>query len=175
MHSVVSLQWHPVCRVRACQGMSILCVVDLFIVFFHLLRVWAELSLPTHALGCIQRALKDKNTGELSNMNALVAGGVGGCCGQLSRHNLVTFSFFSSHPFVLDMLDGLTASSMTYPLDVIKTRLTVQHVEGKVGAIDMGRQIYRIEGVRGLYRGLVTTVIGIFPFAGMTFMAYNVR
>ena len=31
------------------------------------------------------------------------------------------------------------------------------------------------EGVRALYRGLIPTLMGVFPFAGLTFMGYDVR
>lgn len=49
------------------------------------------------------------------------------------------------------------------------------HITAKATPAAMAKEIYRTEGFRGLYRGIVSTVIGIFPFAGCTFMAYEVR
>ena len=46
----------------------------------------------------------------------------------------------------LDITDALrlfAASACTYPLDVIKTRLTVQHMSGKMTARDMAKHVWR--------------------------------
>lgn len=75
-------------------------------------------------------------------------------------------------------MGGIAASVSTYPLDMVKTRLTIQKEHGgaKVyeGIVDCMVKVARQEGVGALYKGLLTTVIGVVPFAGGTFMAYEV-
>lgn len=72
---------------------------------------------------------------------------------------------------------GIIATVITYPLDMLKTRLTTNHVDkGKAhykGIADAVKTIAREEGALALYKGLWTSVLGVIPFAGSTFMAYN--
>lgn len=72
---------------------------------------------------------------------------------------------------------GIVATVAVYPLDLVKTRLTVQH-EGHAekaynGVVDCMAKIYKSEGVRGWYKGAYTSVIGVIPFEGGTFMFYE--
>ena len=107
--------------------------------------------------------------GRLSSLNALIAGSIA----------------------------GLSATTITYPFDMIKTRLTTQHVDpSKRVYRDIRhafRVIYQEEGVLAYYRGMSATVLGkiklvkilcnldiivimflgIVPFSGATFMAYE--
>lgn len=64
------------------------------------------------------------------------------------------------------------------PLDVVKTRLQGQvHAEGmKVkyrGTVHTLRRICRDEGMRGLYRGLSPTLMGMIPTWATYFTSYN--
>lgn len=72
---------------------------------------------------------------------------------------------------------GIIATVITYPLDMLKTRLTTNHVQkGRAhykGILDAVKTIAREEGTLALYKGLWTSVLGVIPFAGGTFMAYN--
>jgi solute carrier family 25 protein 43 len=72
---------------------------------------------------------------------------------------------------------GLVATVVTYPLDMLKTRLTTNHVhKGRAhykGILDAVKTISREEGSLALYKGLWTSLLGVIPFAGGTFMAYN--
>lgn len=58
-------------------------------------------------------------------------------------------------------LTGMTASFLTYPLDLIRTLMSVQ-VDGASGKkpsiIGTGSDIYKNSGVRGLYKGLPATL-----------------
>jgi len=65
----------------------------------------------------------------------------------------------------------------TYPLDLFKTRLTVQK-EGSGpktynGIIDCMAKTAREEGFTGLYKGMLPSIVGAIPFEGGTFMAYE--
>lgn len=78
---------------------------------------------------------------------------------------------------------GVAAVITTYPLDLIKTRLTVQKegktADGKVlkktynGIWDCFRKVYRDEGFTALYKGMGTTIVGVIPFEGVQFWFYN--
>lgn len=56
---------------------------------------------------------------------------------------------------------GIIASICTYPLDIVKTLLTLQ-TEGSRGLFGETMHIVNREGVRGLYRGLNVTLIVSF-------------
>jgi len=93
-------------------------------------------------------AMSDAN-GQLGSLNALVAGSLG----------------------------GISATVLTYPTDMAKTRLTVGHADKEKakykGMIDCFRVIAREEGFFAFYKGMSTSIIGVIPFAGGTFMAYD--
>ena len=69
---------------------------------------------------------------------------------------------------------GCIACTLTYPLDLIRTRLaaqtTVKHYNGIADAL---MKILRDEGARGLYRGLKPTLIGVGPNLALNFTAYE--
>jgi len=73
---------------------------------------------------------------------------------------------------------GICATVVTYPTDMVKTRLTVAHSDKSKskykGVIDCFRVVYREEGMMAFYKGLSTSIIGVIPFAGGTFMSYEV-
>ena len=58
-------------------------------------------------------------------------------------------------------LTGMTASFLTYPLDLIRTVMSVK-VDGaadvKPGIISTGKQIVAADGLTGLYKGLPATL-----------------
>lgn len=70
---------------------------------------------------------------------------------------------------------GITSVTVTYPLDIVRTRLSIQsasfadlgkHEQGKLpGMFTTLVLIYRNEGgVVALYRGIVPTVAGVAPY-----------
>ena len=78
--------------------------------------------------------------------------------------------------FVAGSLAGIVSVTATFPLDTIRARLAFQ-VSGETqyrGIIHAGTVIFRQEGgVAGLYRGLVPTLIGIIPYAGLSFYCFE--
>ncbi|XP_066286729.1 solute carrier family 25 member 43-like [Branchiostoma lanceolatum] len=74
-------------------------------------------------------------------------------------------------------LGGITATCIMYPTDMVKTRLTAQHAKRSKahyrGIFHAFRVVYRTEGITAFFRGMSTSVIGVIPFAGGTFMAYE--
>jgi solute carrier family 25 phosphate transporter 23/24/25/41 len=73
-------------------------------------------------------------------------------------------------------IGGILAATITYPLDMARARLTVQHrgpVERYRGILQCLREIKNREGVRALYRGLLPSNLGIFPYVGINFAVYE--
>jgi solute carrier family 25 phosphate transporter 23/24/25/41 len=69
-------------------------------------------------------------------------------------------------------LTGITASTMTYPLDLVRTVLSV-NTESKLGMVECGKNIYKQGGVLGLYKGWVPTMIGITPYIGINMATFD--
>ncbi|XP_019193573.1 PREDICTED: probable mitochondrial adenine nucleotide transporter BTL1 [Ipomoea nil] len=72
-------------------------------------------------------------------------------------------------------LSGLTASTISYPLEVARKRLMVGALQGKcppnmVAALS---EIVRVEGVSGLYRGWGASSLKVMPASGITWMFYE--
>ena len=74
-------------------------------------------------------------------------------------------------PKCLNGSPGLSSVMCTYPLDMIRSRLAFQ-VKGEVvytGILHTIQSIVLLEGgARGLYQGIVPTVLGMAPYAGIT-------
>ncbi|KAG9304532.1 hypothetical protein G9A89_020096, partial [Geosiphon pyriformis] len=80
-------------------------------------------------------------------------------------------------------LAGITSVSCTYPLDIVRTRLSVQSAslgcvgsQNKLPGIWMTMKIiYKTEGgIRALYRGLSPTLMGVAPYVALNFHSYEV-
>jgi solute carrier family 25 phosphate transporter 23/24/25/41 len=70
---------------------------------------------------------------------------------------------------------GVTSVVVTYPLDLVRTRLSVQsdHNKKYAGIANAFRTIVQTEGVIALYKGINPTVMGIAPYVGFNFMCYE--
>ncbi|KAK9077712.1 hypothetical protein SSX86_006049 [Deinandra increscens subsp. villosa] len=79
---------------------------------------------------------------------------------------------------------GGTAILCTYPLDLARTKLAHEVVDAKAslgngpgnrksGIKSVIGSVYRENGMRGLYRGIGPTLMGILPYAGMRFCVYE--
>lgn len=67
---------------------------------------------------------------------------------------------------------GMIASSMVYPIEVVKTMLTMY--PGKYAGIGAAfRGVINEVGPKGLYAGLTPTLIAMFPYVGVEFMIYE--
>jgi solute carrier family 25 thiamine pyrophosphate transporter 19 len=71
--------------------------------------------------------------------------------------------------FVAGACAGFTATTLTYPFDTLRTRFAAQsgqHYRSLLGAV---KDIVATEGVRGLYKGLVPSLVSIVPQMGLVF------
>ncbi|KAE9374380.1 mitochondrial carrier [Stipitochalara longipes BDJ] len=72
----------------------------------------------------------------------------------------------------------VVAGSVTYPYQVIRSRLQTYHSEARFGKGIRGvaSKIWKEEGWRGFYRGLGTNIVRVLPATWVTFLVYeNVR
>ncbi|KAM0287407.1 hypothetical protein ACHAQH_000357 [Verticillium albo-atrum] len=69
----------------------------------------------------------------------------------------------------------LTAGAVTYPYQVLRSRLQNYDADERFGkgVTGVARQLWREEGVRGFYRGLVPGVVRVMPATWVTFLVYE--
>ncbi|XP_061341038.1 adenine nucleotide transporter BT1, chloroplastic/mitochondrial-like [Gastrolobium bilobum] len=67
---------------------------------------------------------------------------------------------------------GVSSTICTYPLELLKTRLTIQR-DVYDGLLDAFLKIIREEGPAELYRGLAPSLIGVIPYAATNYFAYD--
>ncbi|ANB14489.1 hypothetical protein AWJ20_2082 [Sugiyamaella lignohabitans] len=85
-------------------------------------------------------------------------------------------------------LAGITSVVATYPLDIVRTRLSIQtaslkplkvsgsqvHAQKPLGMWSVMSDMYKTEGgFRALYRGLIPTTMGVAPYVGLNFAVYE--
>ncbi|PKA52188.1 Mitochondrial adenine nucleotide transporter ADNT1 [Apostasia shenzhenica] len=72
-------------------------------------------------------------------------------------------------------LAGAVAQTAIYPLDLVKTRLQTYACKGGIvpKLRTLSRDIWVQEGPRAFYRGLVPSLLGIIPYAGIDLAAYE--
>ncbi|XP_020088507.1 calcium-binding mitochondrial carrier protein SCaMC-2-B-like [Ananas comosus] len=72
-------------------------------------------------------------------------------------------------------LSGAVAQTAIYPIDLVKTRLQTYVCEGgKVPNLGtLSRDIWVQEGPRAFYRGLIPSLLGIIPYAGIDLAVYE--
>ena len=76
-------------------------------------------------------------------------------------------------------LAGIAASTLTYPLDFIRTMLSIQTHSKYSGMWDAGKQVYHSKGFFALYKGLFTSLLvlftqGITPFIGTKMATFDI-
>ncbi|CAI5527214.1 unnamed protein product [Closterium sp. Naga37s-1] len=67
---------------------------------------------------------------------------------------------------------GIASCLLTYPLELVKTRLTV-NPDMYRGVLHAFHRIITEQGVGELYRGVAPSVVGMIPYAGANFYAYD--
>ncbi|XP_046996516.1 mitochondrial coenzyme A transporter SLC25A42 [Schistocerca americana] len=70
-------------------------------------------------------------------------------------------------------LAGVTSQSLTYPLDLARARMAVTHKEQYRTLRQVFVKIWTEEGPRTFYRGYVPTIMGVIPYAGVSFFTYD--
>jgi len=75
---------------------------------------------------------------------------------------------------------GLTSTFLTYPLDVVRVRLSLQGSSSHEmaaprykGILHGFTKIHAEEGIRGLYKGLGTAIMSVAPWVSISFASYE--
>jgi len=70
---------------------------------------------------------------------------------------------------------GFTSLTFTYPLEVIRTRLTIQSRQNPeyTGITNAYTKIVQTEGIRGLFKGYTMSCMGFIPYLTINFYTFN--
>ncbi|GMS85866.1 hypothetical protein PENTCL1PPCAC_8041, partial [Pristionchus entomophagus] len=71
--------------------------------------------------------------------------------------------------FLAGSLAGLVATSLVYPLDTAKARLSISNKSEYSGLVNVIVKSYRTEGPLALYRGIWPSLIGVAMYGGLAF------
>lgn len=76
--------------------------------------------------------------------------------------------------FIAGSMAGFTATALTYPLDLMRARFAVQIQRRQYrGLWHAFRTVWQTEGGRTLFHGLPPTLLGIVPYAGVSFFTFE--
>mmetsp|Transcript_25898 Transcript_25898/g.31435 ORF Transcript_25898/g.31435 Transcript_25898/m.31435 type:complete len:301 (-) Transcript_25898:438-1340(-) len=79
--------------------------------------------------------------------------------------------------FGLTAISGMTAETVTFPIDLTKTRLQLQgelqHGGVRRGALGTAVNIVRAEGIGGLYKGVSAAIARHIPYTGSRILIYE--
>ncbi|XP_068946591.1 mitochondrial adenyl nucleotide antiporter SLC25A24-like isoform X2 [Petaurus breviceps papuanus] len=75
--------------------------------------------------------------------------------------------------FVSGSLAGITAQTLVYPLEVLKTRLTLDSTSRYTGISNCVQKMLKYEGFRTFYKGYVPNILGIIPYAGVDLAVFE--
>ncbi|GAM19443.1 hypothetical protein SAMD00019534_026180 [Acytostelium subglobosum LB1] len=82
--------------------------------------------------------------------------------------------FSPTNLFLAGSVAGGAAVLATYPLDLIRARLAIEVTPDKYTTMkELFADTLKKDGVRGLYRGIESTLVGILPYAGISFMMFE--
>jgi solute carrier family 25 (mitochondrial carnitine/acylcarnitine transporter), member 20/29 len=69
---------------------------------------------------------------------------------------------------------GMAYWTLIYPVDTVKSIIQSRSIqEGSGGAWSVAAEVYREQGVKGLYRGLSPALLRAFPACAATFTAFE--
>jgi solute carrier family 25 folate transporter 32 len=91
--------------------------------------------------------------------------------GRQSESELTSMQFLA-----MGAASKVVASVITYPPQVVKTRIQQRQTDGNAKyttALQTCRRVYANEGIRGFYKGLGPTQLRVAPQAAITFAAYE--
>ncbi|XP_061737267.1 mitochondrial adenyl nucleotide antiporter SLC25A23 isoform X1 [Nerophis ophidion] len=89
-------------------------------------------------------------------------------CGRKDTKNLRVYE-----RFLAGSLAGAIAQTAIYPLEVLKTRLTLRKTGQFSGMTDCAKQILQMEGIAAFYKGYVPNILSIVPYAGIDLAVYE--
>jgi len=85
-------------------------------------------------------------------------------------HTYIQKNFYN---FVSGSLTGIIATTFTYPAEFIRTRMAMEMDATQKSMMTTIKTIYRKEGIRAFYHGIVPSLTGIIPYHGTGFFMYH--
>jgi solute carrier family 25 protein 38 len=101
-----------------------------------------------------------------------VTGGAALYFGSLD-YLLALFPHTAVNTFLAGALARTFAGSVMSPLTVVKARMEWQAPGAHAHILDVFRHVVRDEGARGLYRGMIPTLVRDVPFSGLYVLLYT--
>ncbi|CAL5001130.1 unnamed protein product [Urochloa decumbens] len=115
-----------------------------------------------------------------------IGGAAAGIAGTLACHPLEVLktsycraqkkkSLSRPELLVIGAISGLTASTISFPLEVARKRLMVGAIQGKCPPhmIAALAEVVQEEGLKGLFRGWAASSLKVMPTSGVTWMFYE--
>ncbi|KAL0269676.1 UNVERIFIED_CONTAM: hypothetical protein PYX00_007326 [Menopon gallinae] len=84
-----------------------------------------------------------------------------------------SISYLKFKRFLAGSLAGVTSQSITYPLDLARARMAVTERDQYPNLTKVIKTTFQKEGIKGLFRGYIPTVLGVIPYAGASFFSYE--
>jgi len=76
--------------------------------------------------------------------------------------------------FISGSVSGITASSIVYPLETVRTKITAQSNNNMyLNYLDCIKKSYYKNGIQGFYKGNVLYTLGMIPYQGTNFLTYE--
>ncbi|KAK7583790.1 hypothetical protein V9T40_004753 [Parthenolecanium corni] len=75
--------------------------------------------------------------------------------------------------FVAGSFAGSFSQTIIYPLETLKTCLSLRRTGEYEGITDAAYKIWKQEGIRSFYRGYIPNILGIIPYAGIDLAVYE--
>mmetsp|Transcript_4074 Transcript_4074/g.13379 ORF Transcript_4074/g.13379 Transcript_4074/m.13379 type:complete len:195 (-) Transcript_4074:294-878(-) len=95
----------------------------------------------------------------------------------LVKHYCATNSLSTIQTMLIGAAAGAVAQTSCHPLDVVRKRLQLQGLPGRPtqysNMLDALACIARVEGVRGLYKGLAPACLATLPSTGSSYVVYE--
>ena len=127
------------------------------------------------------RIRSSREGGALRVQERFVAGSLAGVSAQTLIYPMEVLHYFMYHlSFSVCCISDIHAFpthptyTLSSPVQVLKTRLTLRKTGQYRGIADCAGQILRKEGILAFYRGYLPNMLGIIPYAGIDLAVYEV-
>jgi hypothetical protein len=102
-------------------------------------------------------------------------------CFEFFKRQVLTYKFWQNMPEVIEPIErlvagglaGMVGAACVYPLETAKSLLTIERQLYGGGIFNSLKIVVKEHGFIALYRGLVPTLIAMFPYVGVEFCTYE--